>query len=66
MVKLNIDAIMKDRKISRYRLQQLTNWNYKRVNDLYFNRMKYLTINEIDCLCILLKCDISDLLTFKN
>ena len=47
MIKINIDILMEKKNISRYKLQQLTNWNYKRINALYFSKVKYLTLEEI-------------------
>ncbi len=66
MIKINIDVLMKKKNISRYKLQQLTNWNYKRINALYFSKVKYLTLVEIETLCKLLECTFNELIKMKE
>lgn len=63
MIKVNIDKFMENKNISRYKLQQMTNWNYKRINALYFSKVKYLTLEEIETLCNILECSCNDLIT---
>ncbi len=66
MVKVNIDILMNKKNISRYKLQQMTKWNYKRINALYFSKVKYLTLEEIETLCNLLECNLSELITIQE
>ncbi len=66
MIKINIDILMEKKNISRYKLQQLTNWNYKRINALYFSKVKYLTLEEIETLCNILGCNFNELITMKE
>lgn len=66
MVVLRMNELMVKNNISRYKLQQVTNWNYKRINSLYFSKMKYLTVDEIDVLCKLFDCDVDDLICVKK
>ena len=51
MIQITIQKLMKDNNISRYKLQQLTNWNYKRINAIYFSEVKQLTLEEMEKLC---------------
>lgn len=62
MLKLAISNEMKKKNISRYKLQQITNWNYKRINSLYRNEMKYISLEELDTLTKILKCNIQDII----
>lgn len=62
MLQLAISNEMKKKNISRYKLQQMTNWNYKRINALYGNTMKYISLEELDILTKILKCEIKDII----
>lgn len=66
MVKITIKDLMSDKNISRYRLQQLTNWNYKRINALYFSKVKHITLEEIAKLCEILDCKIQDIVLIEK
>ena len=58
--------LMELKDISRYRLQQMTNWNYKRINSFFFGRVKQISVAEIEKLCDILECDISDMMILKK
>ncbi|MBP3831985.1 MAG: helix-turn-helix transcriptional regulator [Clostridia bacterium] len=66
MVNITIKDLMSKKNISRYKLQQLTNWNYKRINALYFSRVKYITLEEIEKLSNILDCDIQDIVSIDR
>lgn len=66
MIKINIDNLMNKKSISRYRLQQLTNWNYRRINALYNSKVKYITTEEIETLCNLLECSPGELIRIET
>lgn len=66
MVKITIKDLMAERNISRYRLQQLTNWNLKRINNLYFSKIKHITLEEIEKLCSILNCDVKDIISIEK
>lgn len=66
MIKINIDNLMNKKSISRYRLQQLTNWNYRRINALYNSKVKYITTEEIETLCNLLECSPRELIRIET
>lgn len=66
MVNITIKDLMSEKNISRYKLQQLTNWNYKRINALYFSRVKYITLEEIEKLSNILDCDIQDIVSIDK
>ena len=66
MVNITIKDLMSEKNISRYKLQQLTNWNYKRINALYFSRVKYITLEEIEKLSNIFNCDIQDIVSIEK
>ncbi len=62
MVVLELEKILKEKNISRYKLQFLTNINYPRINQLYKNIAKNISFEELDALTNALDCSISDLI----
>lgn len=65
MVQLKLKEILKEKNMSRYRLQLLTNLNYPRINQLYKNTAKNISFEELDILSTVLNCSISDLIEKK-
>ena len=65
MVQLKLKEILEKKKVSRYRLQLLTNLNYPRVNQLYKNTAKNISFEELATLTNVLDCSISDLIEKK-
>ena len=66
MIIFNIKELMEKQNISRYRLQQLTNWNYKRINAYYFNKVININVKELDTVCDIFDCDLTDLIKRKK
>ena len=62
MIIFNVKKLMEQQNITRYRLQKLTNWNYKRINAYYFNKVISINVNELETLCDIFSCDIPDLI----
>ncbi|MCI8470269.1 MAG: helix-turn-helix transcriptional regulator [Clostridia bacterium] len=62
MVQLKLKEILEKKKVSRYRLQLLTNLNYPRINQLYKNTAKNISFEEIEILTDVLDCSIADLI----
>lgn len=62
MIRLRLKEILAEKKISRYRLQLLTNLNYPRINQLYKNTAKTISFEELDTLIKVLNCSVSDLI----
>lgn len=66
MVILKLKQLLEKNKMSRYKLRQYTGFTYTRVNDYYFNRVKDVKVSEINMLCKLFNCKISDLIEYKK
>lgn len=66
MIQITIQKLMKDNNISRYKLQQLTNWNSKRINAIYFSEVKQLTLEEMEKLCSIFNCNIQDIINIEK
>lgn len=66
MIIFKIKDLMDKQNITRYRLQKLTNWNYKRINSYYFGKVVNITVDELEQLCKIFNCSICDLIEFKK
>ena len=66
MIIFNVKNLMEKQNITRYRLQKLTNWNYKRINTYYFNRVISINVNELETLCDIFDCELPDLIERKK
>lgn len=66
MLVFHIKELLEKNKISRYKMRIYLNWNYKRVNDYYFGRVKDIKTSEIEQLCKLFNCNIENLFTYKK
>jgi len=66
MIVFKIKERLEEKGISRYKLQQITNWNYKRINAYYFGKVKSITTEEIELLCEIFDCEIQDLMEIKR
>lgn len=65
MIVFNVKKLMEKQNITRYRLQKLTNWNYKRINAYYFNRVISINVKELETLCDIFGCKLSELIERK-
>lgn len=61
-MKFKIKEQLKSNQMSRYKLQQLTNWNYKRINAFYKGTVKEFKVEELETLCKIFACKIEDLI----
>lgn len=61
-MKFKIKEQLESNHMSRYKLQQLTNWNYKRINSFYKGIVKEIKVEELETLCRIFKCKIGDLI----
>ena len=66
MIIFNVKNLMEKQNLSRYRLQQLTNWNYKRINAYFFNKVINVNVNELETLCDIFDCELSELIERKK
>lgn len=66
MIIFHIKELLEKNKMSRYKMRIYLNWNYKRVNDFYFGKVKEIKTSEIEQLCELFNCKIEELFTYKK
>lgn len=63
-MKFKIKEQLDKNQISRYKLQQLTNWNYKRINAFYKGTVIEIKVEELEVMGKIFKCKIGDLIEF--
>ena len=66
MVIFKLEDLLLKNKMSRYKLEQLTNWNHKRVKALCKGKVKVITHVEIETLCTIFNCTLTDIVEFKK
>lgn len=66
MIVFHIKELLEKNKISRYKMRLYLDWNYKRVNDYYFGKVKDIKTSEIIQMCQLFNCNVSDLFTYQK
>ena len=61
-MKFKIKELLESNRMSRYKLQKLTNWNYKRINAFYLGNVNEIKVKELEVLCDIFACKIEDLI----
>lgn len=64
MIKLNLHRILQVRGISQAELSRMTGIRPSTVCDLCNNNADFLKVENIDKICSVLKCDVSDIVKF--
>lgn len=65
MIKMNIQALLDEKKKSRYWLVKQMQTTYKTVNKLCDNTLTGLQLETIEKLCQILECEPNDLFIFE-
>ena len=63
-MKFKIKEQLEKNNITRYKLQQLTNWNYRRINMYYRGNVVNMRSEELERLCEIFNCKIEDLIEY--
>ena len=66
MIKFKVKELLEKHNMSRYKLRQYSDFTYERVNQFYFNNIKSVKVEELEILCNIFNCGISDLIEYKN
>lgn len=64
MIKLSLHRILQDRGISQAELSRMTGIRPSTVCDLCNNNADFLKVENLDKICSVLKCGISDIISF--
>jgi len=65
MAKRKLQQLLKKKKLTRYRLQQMSGISYPTLHALYRNRSKFYSAQVLDKLCRALRCQPADLLEWR-
>ena len=66
MLIFKIKELLEKNNMSRYKMRYYTNFSYERVNDYYFGRVKAIKPEELEILCKVFKCNINDIIEYKE
>ena len=64
MIKVNLHRMLQDRGISQAELSRMTGIRPSTVCDLCNNNADFLKVENLDKICSVLKCDVSDIVKF--
>ena len=64
MMKIKVKEQLEKKKMSRYRLQKITQWNYKRINAFYKGKVIEIRTEELEKLCEIFECKVEDLIEY--
>lgn len=64
MIKLNLHRILQERGISQAELSRMTGIRPSTICDLCNNNADFLKVENLDKICSVLKCDVSDIVKF--
>ena len=64
MIKLNLHRILQERGISQAELSRMTGIRPSTVCDLCNNNADFIKVENLDKICSVLKCDVSDIVKF--
>lgn len=63
-MKFKIKDQLESNHMSRYKLQKITGWNYKRINAYYKGTVTEIKVEELEKLCEIFVCKIEDLIEY--
>jgi len=66
MIRLTIDKLLKELKISRYELAKRTGVQYQIIDNYYKNKVRRYDSYILERICKALECDISDIIEYKE
>ena len=65
MVKLNLSKLLADRGMTQSELAHITGIRPSTICDIYNNNCTFIKLDNIDKICSVLECDISELMCIK-
>lgn len=66
MIVFKLKELLEKNNMPRYRLQQYTDFSLKRINQFYFGTAQKVDVEELDILCEIFSCKLSDLVDYKK
>lgn len=66
MIIFKIKELLEKNQMSRYKLQQYTDFTIERINDYYFGRVQFIKTTDLEIFCKIFKCKVEDIIEFKD
>lgn len=66
MVRLILDKVLENKKITRYQLAQMTGIQYQIIDNYYKNKVVRYDSYVLDRICSALECEISDIIEYEK
>lgn len=63
---INLKQMMKKRNINRFKLAQLSGTKLETINRFYFNEIYRVDLDILLRFCIILQCDIDDIIKIRK
>jgi putative transcriptional regulator len=66
MIILKLNKFLKEKGISQRELSRLTGVRHPTISEMCLNRSKSLPVENLDIICTVLDCDITDIIEHKK
>ena len=66
MIRIKLSEVLGRKKMTRKKLAELANVRPNTIGDMYNEKVRKIDLDTLDRICAVLKCNISDLLKYKD
>jgi putative transcriptional regulator len=66
MIIIKLDDLLKKKGMSQRELSRLTEIRHPTINEMCLNKSKSLPVNNLDTICKVLDCDLTDIIEYKK
>jgi putative transcriptional regulator len=66
MIIIKLDDLLKKKGMSQRELSRLTEIRHPTISEMCLNKSKSLPINNLDAICKVLDCDLTDIIEYKK
>lgn len=64
MIRINLSTILGKKRMSQAELSRKTGIRASTINDMYHELSKYISLDNLDKICMVLKCDLTDIIEY--
>jgi putative transcriptional regulator len=66
MITIKLDDLLKKKGMSQRELSRLAEIRHPTISEMCLNKSKSLPINNLDAICKVLDCDLTDIIEYKK
>lgn len=66
MIRIKLSEQLGKNKMTRKRLAELTGVRANTIGDMYNEKIKKIDLDILDRICVVLKCQVSDIIEYQN